>query len=170
MGPQVIFKSWFKYHLLNLSTRWLHAIASTSGRQWSWWMWLQGDPLITDPWRSRWAHGTMLCNDMTMTTHPHQRLKVRSLISLSVLWDGAGRPQLQLLPFRISARIRRLFSFSFCLIFTGFGIFVWQLCEHVVEQSKEPLELVMMWKSQLCSSSVVMKILPFYTKLTGSLP
>lgn len=109
----------------------------------------------------------MLCN-MTMTTHPHQRLKVRSLISLSVLLETVlARRNFSCCPSGFHsgpARIRRLLFF-FLPYFTGFDIFVWQLCEHVVEQSKEALKLVMMWKSQLCSSSVVMKILPFILNL-----
>lgn len=146
MGPQAIFKSWFKYHLLNLSTRWLHAIASTSGRQWSWWMWLQGDQLITHPWPS---HSSIRAHSPTGASTWAPQLVHTST------FRSALEPQL--LPFTISLRPSQEKKTSLFL----FGIFVWQLCELVVEQSKEALKLLMMWKSQLCSSSVVMKLQPF---------
>lgn len=100
--------------------------------------------------------------------NPHQRLEVRSLISLSVQRGSAGRLQFQLLPFRISlwpSQNKKTSLFLLVWFYRLWLFFVWQLCEHVVEQSKAALKLVMMWKSQLCSSSVVMKILPFRLNL-----
>lgn len=57
---------------------------------------------------------------------------------------------------------RRRPVFLFLSDFTGCGLFIWQLCEHVVEQSTEPLKPVMMWKSQLCSSSAWWRSCPLY--------
>lgn len=132
-------------------------------------MWLRRDQLITATCDVHerdhvWAPNVTLHRDVHVSVQTHIHVNVLyhscecwSLILLSVVWGWAGRPELCLLQFKASLWPTPNWERFSVPYFSGFNILVWQLCKHVVEQSWEPLQLVMMWKSQLCSSSVVMK-------------